>query len=74
MESYTYQVGSNGFNKDNFENLCDQVGVIPSLTYGEPTQYGETLIYYLRMPEEVVGMITSFINDAPNKLLFTKNL
>jgi len=74
MESYTYLVGSNGFNQEAFEDLCELIGVIQTLSLGEPTQYGETLNYSLRIPPDKVDMIISFINDAPNKMLFSKNI
>ena len=74
MESYAYQVGSNGFNQEAFEDLCESIGVIQTLSIGEPTQYGETLNYNLRIPDDMIGVIISFINDAPNKMLFSKSI
>ena len=74
MESYLYHVGSNGFNKEGFEEFCESIGVVLTQTYGETTQYGQTLVYNLRIPDDKFGMVANFINDAPNRLFFSKNI
>lgn len=73
MKVYSYNVGSNGFNQEGFEQYCDSLRVIFSLSYGEPTAYGQTLKYNLRIPGEVEDQVLAFINDAPNRLLLQRH-